>query len=331
MGVTRPGAAIIARALAQPPLTGGLMPGVTALWWRAPTPEEEWSHRDLLRRLLSGATLGEDECDAVEGLLAALVCGWWGRDEGEDDLTPIGEPIPCRFAHGVQSVEQDWPWLPVEWLAPHRDVLLVAVVQAVTARQVAATAWASAPPPAPPEGVAVPTCLGWLALRLAHMPTLTGRQDLRDRCVAVGLAGWLGVGADRDAEPDWLRLAADVSALVCARWDGTAWTPATLAVQPGGEGEVWAGSLRAADLLALWRAGMAPALDAGDLVRRWLPETGEGERPRALPSADPGALPWADDAAWSALGPEARAWARAAWAVAWQRQSAATMGLGDGR
>lgn len=327
----RPGAAIIARALAQPPITGGMLPGITALWWRAPTPEEEWTHRETLRRLLSGEALDEAACDEVEGLLAALVCGWWGRDAGEDDLTPIGEPVPCRFAHGVVSTEQDWPWLPVDWLAPHRDVLLMAIVQAIAARQVAAAAYATTPPPAPPEGVAVPTCLGWVALRLAHLPALTGRQDLRDRCVAVGLAAWLGVTADRDASPDWLRLAADVSALVCARWTGSAWEPTTLAVQPSHEGGLWAGSLRAADLLALWRAGMAPALDAGDLVRRWLPEAQEGERPRPLPSADGGTLPWAEDAAWPALGPEARAWARAAWAVAWQRQSAALMGIPDGR
>ena len=41
----RPGAALITHALRLPPLTGGMLPGVTALWWRAPTAEEEEAHR----------------------------------------------------------------------------------------------------------------------------------------------------------------------------------------------------------------------------------------------------------------------------------------------
>jgi hypothetical protein len=72
-----PGAAVIARALSQAPLTGGLLPGVTALWWRAPTAEEEDKHRGLIEAL--GQPLDDDGAAVLLAFCLSLVVGWWGR------------------------------------------------------------------------------------------------------------------------------------------------------------------------------------------------------------------------------------------------------------
>jgi hypothetical protein len=331
--VSRPGAAIITRALQHPPLTGGLLPGVSCLWWRAPSPAEEWAHRDLLRRLLSTPeALTDDDRDDVTGLLGALVCGWWRRLPDEPDDGTVGEPVPVRLSAAAPEAgaAEAWPLLPLDWMSGHEETLLACVVACLGARYVAAAALAASAPPAPPDGcAAVATCLGWLAVERVHLPRLSERGDLRDRCLAAGVAGWLRApdADDAPADPDWHLLAGDLSALVRWRWAGSAWEPVRLAVRASDAGEVWAGSLRAADVSALWAAGMGPALDAGALVRAWLPAGGgAGEGLRPLPTAD-GSLPWEEEPAWATLGHEARAWARAQWAWAWQHQAARSRGL----
>ena len=145
----RPGAALITRAIEQPPVTGGLLPGVTALWWRAPTPDEEWRARGLLR--VMHGPLDEDLAATLLDFCASMVCGWWGRAEGEDDLTPIGDPLPCRFQRGVSNVEQALPWLPWSLLDGHHEVLIYAVTQAVGLRALASITTAATPRPPPPE------------------------------------------------------------------------------------------------------------------------------------------------------------------------------------
>jgi hypothetical protein len=84
---------------------------------------------------------------------------------------------------------------------------------------------------------------------------------------------------------------------------------------------VWTGSLTARDLADCWRAMMGPALDAAGIVRDWLPVRSDERTLPPLPSA--GVEPWLEDEAYRTLGPEARAWARAAWAHALQQQAAA--------
>jgi hypothetical protein len=281
----------------------------------------------VLRRLLAEpAALSDDERDDITGLLAALVCGWWRRLPGEAG-DGVGEPVPVRLSAAAPAggAGEDWPHLPLDWMAGHEDALLSSVVASIGARHLAATALSATSPPEPPEGcVAVATCLGWLAVEPVHLPRLSGRPDLRDRCLAAGVAGWLRApdAEDRPQEPDWHLLAGDLSALVRWRWGGAGWEPVTLAVRASEAGAVWAGSLRASDISALWVAGMAPALDAGALVRAWLPVGGGvGESVRPLPTAD-GSLPWEEEPAWATLGREARAWARAQWAWAWQHQAA---------
>lgn len=331
--MSRPGSALITRALQHPPLTGGLLPGVSCLWWRTPSPEEEWRHRDLLRGLLTAPeALTDDDRDDLVGLLGLLVCGWWRRLPDEPDDGTVGEPVPVRLsaAAPLSGAAEAWPLLPLDWLAGHEETLVGVLVAAIGARHIAAQALAAGEAPAPPpDCAAVATCLGWLAVERVHLPRLSACPELRDRCLAAGLGGWLRDphAADVSGEPDWTLLAGDLSALVRARWDGGAWAPCALAVRPGDAGEVWAGSLRAADITALWTAAMAPALDAGALVRAWLPVGGgSAERPQPLPTAD-GSLPWEEEPAWATLGREARAWARAQWAWAVQHRAARTGGL----
>ena len=316
--MTRPGAALIARALAQPPLTGGLLPGVTALWWRAPTAEEEHAHRGLIEAL--GRPLDEDGAAVLLDFCLALVVGWWGREEGESDLAPIGEPVPCRMRRGVSSPAQDYPWLPVELAEGHHEVLIYAVTQALGLRALASRLVAAVPPPEPPpDCVPVPTCLGWLGVRLAHWPRLARHPTVRMRCLGAALAPWRDGSDDSARSTDWLLLMGDVAALIGWRVLEGAWVPCEATPLAAGQGDLWVGALTAADVAALWRAAMAPPLDAAAVVRDWLPAR-EGEGLPPLPSAS--AEPWLDDSAYAALGTEARSWARAAWAHALTQQAA---------
>ena len=316
-----PGAALITHALRLPPLTGGMLPGVTALWWRAPTAEEEQAHRGLLDIMGKPGALDEDAAAVLWDFALSLVCGWWGRDEGEDDLTPIGEPIPCRMRRGVSSPDQAHPWLPVELADGHRDVLIYAVTQAIAARAVASRLVAVSPHPEPPEGcVPVPTCIGWLGVRPAHWPRLARHPSVRLRCLGAALAPWRDGAPEGERSVDWLLLMGDVAALIGWRLEGGEWVETQATALASGPGDLWTGSLTASDVSALWQAGLAPVLDAAAVVRDWLPQR-DGEGLPSLPSA--AAEPWVEDEAYLALGPEGRGWARAAWAHALTQQAAA--------
>jgi hypothetical protein len=319
----RPGAALITRAIEQPPVTGGLLPGVTALWWRAPTPDEEWRARGLLR--VMHGPLDEDLAATLLDFCASMVCGWWGRAEGEDDLAPIGDPLPCRFQRGVSNIEQALPWLPWAFLDGHHEVLIYAVTQAIGLRALASITTAATPRPPPPDGVvAVPTCLGWLGVRPAHWPRLARSPGIRLRCLQVALAPWQDgepdEDADRASDTDWLLLMSDVAAGLSHRVVDGEWVEVVGVARPELPG-VWTGSLTARDLADCWRAMMGPALDAAGIVRDWLPVRSDERTLPPLPSA--GVEPWLEDEAYRTLGPEARAWARAAWAHALQQQAAA--------
>jgi hypothetical protein len=316
----QPGAAVIARALSQGTLTGGLLPGVTALWWRTPTCEEEDRHRGLIEAL--GQPLDEDGATVLLDFCLSLVVGWWGRAEGEDDLTPIGDPIPCRMRRGVCWPDQPLPWLPVELAEGHHDVLIYAVTRAIQTRALASRLIAIAGHVAPPEGcIPVPTCLGFVGVRLAHWPRLARHPEVRLRCLGAALAPWRDGEDGEQKRPDWLLLMGDVAAFVGWRISEARWVPCKATALAGGDGDLWVGSLTAADVAALWRAALAPALDAAAVVRDWLPVRGEGDALPPLPSAS--AEPWLDDEAYQALGAEARSWARAAWAHALTQQAAA--------
>ncbi len=321
------GPSLLSRALAEPPLTGGLLPGLTCVWWRAVGWEDERRHAEALPWLLQPAGLSDDQREAVEDLLYSLVIAVGAPSGPDADPAEALDPIPCRIHRAVLAPDQAVPYLPPAVLAGHEAMLAFAVAESLAHRAAALLRTQAATPTEPPTGcVAVPTVLGVLAVRLATYGALSGHEATRDRCLAAALAGWTGQAeGELTREADPLVVAGDVAALLAARWDGEEWRPVTAAALPHHPGDLWVGSLRWGDLVALWRAGMAPALEAAEVVRRYLPAA-DGDRWRPLPSAT-GEEPWLGEPEHDALSPAARRWASVAWAWAWRAQQARTAGL----
>jgi hypothetical protein len=159
------GPSLLSRALAEPPLTGGLLPGHTCVWWRAAGWEDERRHVEALPWLLRPAGLSDDQREAVEDMLHSLVVAVGAPSGPDADPAEALDPIPCRIHRAVLAPDQAVPYLPPAVLAGHEAMLAFAVASVVGV----------------PLGIALGTRIAWqapfFALAAIGLPL-------------VGLAAW---------------------------------------------------------------------------------------------------------------------------------------------
>lgn len=322
--------------------------GAWDLCVRGLEPAEEARYADLLDATLK-ATRDDGELDlgAWRPVVRDHVVGIRAMESG-------GEPARCRIAAVplLEAPNQPTPYLPARLISDHHLVHAVgALVSMWVGRHGLRLATRTTDRPEAPAGCeAVPTALGWLAVRPHTMQSLQ-TEESQGRAMVGLLMTYLLEGRDPEAgdraPPDLGAMVEDAATAVTHRWvmaeqrvrrplrpwsyrleQVGEWVPFRLTGDPEDEeADGFAGSLVVQDVIALHEVAARFVIEAGAFLAPW---TRSG---RAIAEmSGTGTPPFVDDCAeYDAMPPEARLLARLgfsrAWAIERDRQTAAQLGV----
>lgn len=322
--------------------------GAWDLCVRGLEPAEEARYADLLQAALASTRdEGDLDLNAWRPIVRDHVVGIRASESG-------GEPVRCRIA-AVQLLEahdQPTPWLPARLVTDHHLVHAVgALVSMWVGRHGLRLAARTSDRPEAPEGCeAVPTALGWLAVRPHTMQSLK-TEEAQGRAMVGLLMTYLLEGrepgeADR-APPDLSAMVEDAASSVTHRWVVSAervrrplrpwsyrleqvgqWVPFSMTSDPEDEtADGYVGSLVVQDTVAIHEVAARHVVEAGAFLAPW---TRSGRSVAEMSGT--GTPPFVEDCAeYDAMPPEARLLARLgfsrAWAIERDRQTAAQLGV----
>lgn len=300
-------------------LASAWVPGAWDLCVRGLEPGDEYRLRELIAASMKAAQEGEAgalDMDSWRVVVRDLVVGIRAAESGGDAVRCKLTPVDVLVA-----TEQPRPYLPARLLTDvHLSAAVGALLSALHARHALRLAALASDAPEPPRGCeAVPTALGWLAVRPHTLSTLRG-ETAQGRGLAAALSTYLLRGADpMDGElstPDLSAMTEDAASAVTQRWTGEAWEPCRLTTDPEGEDDKatdYAGLWVVQDLVAVHDVAARYLVAAGAFLEPWT----QSAQALAAMSAD-GTPPFVvDDEDFDALEAPARLIARVAWSRAW--------------
>lgn len=306
-------------------LASAWIPGAWDLCVRGLEPSDEYRLRELIAASVQAAQDGDAgalDMKTWRAVVRDLVVGIRAEESG-------GEAVRCRLTPVdiLVATEQPRPFLPARLLTDgHLSAAVGALLTALHARHANRLAAIGDDAHSPPAGCeAVPTALGWLAVRPHTLSTLRG-ETAQGRGLAAALSTYLLRGADpmtlELSEPDLMAMTEDAASAVTHRWADGRWERCHLTTDPEGSDEAateYAGLWVVQDLVAVHEVAARYLVAAGGFLEPWT----QSSQALAAMSAD-GTPPFVvDDEQYEALDKPARLIARVAWsrAWAWERDS----------